>query len=94
MAKNAASEGALGELHATVAKVLTNAIQSEEVNAAMLGAAITFLKNNNITANAEHNAELGELARALADKRKAGKERLSDFRMAEEAFDAHLQKMQ
>ena len=86
MAKNAASEDALGALHATVAKVLTNAIQGEEVTAATLSVAVTFLKNNNITADPSSNAELAELTAALAARRKDGKGKLKEVQMAEEQF--------
>ncbi len=37
---------------------------------ALLGAAIAFLKNNNITADAEDNAELRKLGQALEARRK------------------------
>ena len=86
MAKNAASEDALGELHATVAQVLTSAIQGEEVSAATLSVAVTFLKNNNITADPSSNAELAELTAALAARRKDGKGKLKEMQMAEEQF--------
>jgi hypothetical protein len=86
MAKNAATEDALGELHATVAQVLTSAIQGEEVSAATLSVAVTFLKNNNITADPSSNAELAELTAALAARRKDGKGKLKEMQMAEEQF--------
>jgi hypothetical protein len=86
MAKNAASEDALGQLHATVAQVLTSAIQGEEVTAATLAVAVTFLKNNNITADPSSNAELAELTAALAARRKDGKGKLKEMQMAEEQF--------
>lgn len=86
MAKNAASEDALGELHATVAKVLTSAIQGDEVTAATLSVAVAFLKNNNITADASHNAELAELTAALAARRKDGKGKFKEMQMAEDQF--------
>lgn len=74
---SAATDKALGELHATVARVLTSAISSEEVpSAAVLSAAITFLKNNNITASPTDNAELAELNRKLVERRKEGKDNL------------------
>ena len=86
MAKNAASEDALGTLHSTLATILTEAIKSEEVTAATLSVAVAFLKNNNITANASSNAELDELTRALAARRKDGKGKLKEMQMAEEQF--------
>lgn len=74
----AASDDALQGLHAAVATALTGAIAGatdEEGNsippsAAHLAAAITFLKNNNITADANTNKGLTELKDALAARRK------------------------
>ncbi len=71
-----ASDKELGALHATVAKVLTQAISGEECSAAVLSVAVTFLKNNNITASPTDNAELAELNKQLAQRRAQGKERL------------------
>ncbi len=72
----AASDKALGELHSTVATVLTAAISADEPSAAMIAAAITFLKNNNITASPTDNAELAELNKKLAERRRTGKDTL------------------
>ena len=78
----AASDKVLGNLHAAVANALaeqvagvteTDAEGNERLvraSPALLGAAITFLKNNNITADVENNAELRELSEALAARRK------------------------
>lgn len=78
----AASDKVLGKLHEEVAKALTEQVVGyvEETDdgkeltvrpsPALLGAAIAFLKNNNITADAEDNAELRELGVALAARRK------------------------
>lgn len=77
----AASDKVLGNLHAEVAKALTEQVvgfvevteEGEKTirpSPALLGAAIAFLKNNNITADAEDNAELRELGVALAARRK------------------------
>ena len=70
----AATDRALGDLHAQVATELTKALQSGEEGApapaAYFGAAIAFLKNNNITASPTENAALADLAKTLADKRK------------------------
>ncbi len=69
-ASGTATEDAMGVLHGTVAIALTQAVSGEACTAAMLGAAITFLKNNNITASASKNAELDELNRSLAARRR------------------------
>lgn len=90
MAKNAASEDALGELHATVATALSDAIKSGEASASVLAVAVTFLKNNNISADPSTNAELDELTRALAAKRKGGKDRLKEAAMAADDFASQL----
>ena len=77
----AASESVLGELHEQVAKALSEQVQGYQVETdegvkevkpspALLGAAIAFLKNNNITADASDNAALRELGEALAARRK------------------------
>ena len=72
----AASDKTLGALHAAVATALTEVIQGTEVEgvrvpapAPYFGAAIAFLKNNNITADVTTNDELSALQKALADKR-------------------------
>lgn len=77
----AASERVLGTLHEKVAIALTEQVEGYEEETesgtklvrpspALLGAAIAFLKNNNITADAEDNAALRELGQALQAKRK------------------------
>lgn len=77
----AASEKTLGLLHEQVAKALSEqvvgyTVVEDEVekevkpSPALLGAAIAFLKNNNITADANDNAALRELGEALAARRK------------------------
>lgn len=71
-----ASDSELGALHATVAKVLTKAIEGDDCSAAVLSVAVTFLKNNNITASPTDNAELADLNKKLAQRRAQGKERL------------------
>lgn len=80
-----ASESALGTLHAAVAEALTDVIangavvtdkEGEAVRitapAAYLGAAIAFLKNNNITADAETNAGLSRLREQLNQRKGKG----------------------
>ena len=92
-----ASEAALGELHAAVALTLANAIAAPRFtddgnpiegtegmacSAATLSAAITFLKNNNITADADTNVGLADLKRALESKRKDQKARMAGNKSA------------
>lgn len=78
----AASDKQLGRLHLVVAEALTEQVvgyeeESEDGSVkkvrpspALLGAAIAFLKNNNVTADATDNAQLRELGEALAARRK------------------------
>lgn len=82
----AASEKQLGTLHARVATALDEQVQGYievELNAAgeqvqrlirpspaLLGAAIAFLKNNNVTADADENTALKTLRDTLQAKRK------------------------
>ena len=66
----AASDIQLGELHGLVARSLTARLEGGEFTAAELGAAISFLKNNGITADASDNAELKALGETLAARRK------------------------
>lgn len=77
----AASDKTLGNLHEQVAKALSEQVvgyeeQTDEgtktvrPSPALLGAAIAFLKNNNITADATDNAALRELSDALSARRK------------------------
>lgn len=77
----AASESKLGNLHEKVADALTEQVMGYEEETeegtklikpspALLSAAIAFLKNNNITADAEENAALRDLSTALQARRK------------------------
>ena len=78
----AANAGKLGELHEKVAEALTEQVvgyvetdekgieRTVRPSPALLGAAIAFLKNNNITADPEQNEALRELSSKLADRRK------------------------
>ena len=78
----AASEQKLGELHEAVATAFAEQVkgfveQDEEgrekivrPSPALLGAAVAFLKNNNITADATENEALVGLSKALAARRK------------------------
>lgn len=78
-----ASEEALGDLHAAVAVALKEAINPQAevgkpaiASAAHLAAAITFLKNNSITADPSTNQGLSDLRKDLAEKRQQGKGKL------------------
>lgn len=74
----AATDKQLGDLHQQVAKALSLQVQGVEnddgvvipPSPALLGAAITFLKNNSITADAEDNEALRELNVKLSERRK------------------------
>jgi len=74
----AASTDALKTLHAKVAEALTSRIEQDmaddvPTDAAPLGAAIKFLKDNNISADPAEASDLTELRKKLqeqADRRK------------------------
>lgn len=100
MGKPATTEE-LSDLHAHVAKTLTEDLTADisgddpELLALRIKArhearaqAITFLKNNNITAG-KGNAELDALQQALAEKRKRAK--TLDPKALEEAAALHAQ---
>lgn len=82
-----ASEQELAELHGVVAKELKKVIEGEAATAAHFGAAIAFLKNNSITADASKDEGLKELSDALTRRRQQKKQ---DFREAAEAFGKSL----
>lgn len=63
----AASEELLGLLHDAVAQDLIKRIQSGDATAAEIGAAIKFLKDNNIEAIATENSKLKDLSESLPD---------------------------
>lgn len=77
----AASDKVLGDLHEAVATAFAEQVKgyteiSEEgtervvrPSPALLGAAVTFLKNNNITADVEGNQALRDLSEKLAQRR-------------------------
>jgi hypothetical protein len=106
MAKATADD--LGELSGVVAKGLTEVLKEGCVvgldtegqpikapaSAAFFMAAITLLKNNNITADPAKNAELAGLAETLAAKRsrsKAGMQNMADtLRDAGHALEREL----
>jgi len=76
----AATEEALGVLHKELAIALTQEVKGIVVkddegtrvvrSASMIGAAVAFLKNNNISCDPSENAELTNLSKALAARRK------------------------
>ena len=88
----AASDKKLGTLHELVADAFTEQVRGYEEETedgkvklirpspALLGAASAFLKNNNITADAEDNAALRDLGLALSARRKK--------KIPQEALDA------
>lgn len=80
-----ATETALGELHAAVARQLAKQIDATEImeidgkeieistaSPALLGQAIKFLKDNSITADPDKDENLTNLAEVLEKKRKQG----------------------
>jgi len=64
-----ATEDALGTLHGVVAEYLTLKLCTGKATAAEVGAAITFLKNNSITASPSTNAALSKLSQTLQERR-------------------------
>jgi len=60
-----ASEAILGDLHDAVAQDLLRRVLSGEANPAELNAAIKFLQNNGIEAQATETNPLGQLAASL-----------------------------
>lgn len=93
-----ASESALADLHGAVALALTAAVapvKTEEggtihASAAHISVAVAFLKNNNITADAEDNTGLAELKKALASRRVDRKEMLKGNVEAAAALEKSL----
>lgn len=88
-----ATEDDLGDLHATVARGLKAALEAEPT-AAIFGAAIAFLKNNNITADPSRNSDLAELQDKLAARRKEKKLSLTSLREAQDDFERMIGPMQ
>lgn len=62
---NRAKEEALGELHATLAKVMKDRLNSEDVSASDLSVIRQFLKDNGIQAIPTKDNPLGELINTL-----------------------------
>ncbi|WP_425486139.1 hypothetical protein [Achromobacter deleyi] len=86
---------ALSELHGVVARELTRRINADEASAADIGAAIKFLKDNNITASVEDNDQMRSLKDKLAEREaKRGKLKLvpqAPPELTEEEHDAIIE---
>jgi hypothetical protein len=64
-----ASASKLAELHEAIAQVMLDLVRDPDmVNAAILGAATKFLKDNNITAVIEDNATLSEMQKKIQER--------------------------
>jgi hypothetical protein len=93
-----ASEEDLAILHSQVARTLTAVLQPVEIegsevqvaSAAHIMAAITFLKNNNITADAGANDDLMAFNKALTARRKDRKLTMTDIEAAADKFERDL----
>lgn len=80
-----ASQDALADLHGNVAAFLNAIVLTGKASPAFIGAAITFLKNNSITADPATNAALANLSATLAARKNKGMTR-KQVGEAEEAF--------
>ena len=83
MTKRAATLGELQELHLLIAKSLNQRIEQDiedniPTDAATLGAAIKFLKDNSVTADPADADDLGALRDKLAKQAKERRERGSN----------------
>ena len=83
MNKRAATLGELQELHRLIAKSLNQRIEQDiedniPTDAATLGAAIKFLKDNSVTADPADADDLGALRDKLAKQAKERRERGSN----------------
>jgi hypothetical protein len=101
---NKADERELATLHGEIARGLTGIIKDGAVvgddgeggvirasaSAAFYMAGITFLKNNNITADAGTNKELDDLTKALQERRQAAKGKMTRTTVQEVA--AHFER--
>lgn len=85
-----ATESALGSLHGIVSEYLTLKLATGKATAAEVGAAITFLKNNSITADPATNAALANLKGTLANRKRKGSLTPAEARDATNKFDAML----
>ena len=74
MSTKTASTDALAELHNAVAKTLLDLVKDPDLcNAAILGAATKFLKDNNITAIVEDNTALSEMQKKIQERQQRRK---------------------
>lgn len=89
-----ATEDELGKLHAIVARGLAAQLTGPEPTAAAFGAAISFLKNNNITADPTRNSDLLDLQDKLVQRRKEKKLSLTQLREAQDDFEKLVGPMQ
>ena len=87
---NRATEDKLGTLHGIVAEYLSLKLATGKATAAEVGAAITFLKNNSITADPATNAALANLKGTLANRKRKGNLTPAEARAATEQFDSML----
>lgn len=83
-----ASESVLADLHGVVAEYLKLKLLSGKATAAEVGAAITFLKNNNITADPATNERLRGLSQTLQNRKKGGRLSPQAAAEAEDHFQA------
>lgn len=88
-----APEAALASLHGIVSEYLTLKLATGKATAAEVGAAITFLKNNSITADPSTNEALQNLGRTLANRKRRGGLTKQEGEEATSAFDAVMGSM-
>lgn len=86
----AATEDKLGTLHGIVAEYLSLKLATGKATAAEVGAAITFLKNNSITADPATNAALANLKGTLANRKRRGGLTPQEANQATAQFDSML----
>lgn len=91
-----ASEEELSTLHGQIARTLTQVIkvsdnpEAAQPSAAHIMAAITFCKNNNITADPASNTALKELTDQLANRRASRKLTREDISKVADQLDRDL----
>ena len=85
-----ATEDKLGTLHGIVAEYLSLKLATGKATAAEVGAAITFLKNNSITADPATNAALANLKGKLANRKRKGNLTPAEACAATEQFASML----
>lgn len=64
---SSASKSVMEELHALVARVLSERLEAGEATAADISAAIKFLKDNGIESQGDKNADIQRLSNSLPD---------------------------